>query len=74
MLLVFLSTSGHRIAANHNTHFYGATKHALKAITEGLRREMRSLKSHIRVSVCIIDLFRLAIKNSYLLVNVLFFF
>ncbi|RXG56135.1 hypothetical protein Avbf_07220 [Armadillidium vulgare] len=32
-------------------HFYTATKYALNAVSEGLRQEMRELKSHIRISI-----------------------
>ena len=36
--------AGHRIpdAAGNNGAFYAATKHALRAITEGLRQEVRN--------------------------------
>jgi len=44
------STAGHRIPAFKEAHFYCGTKYAVKAISEGLRQEMRGLKSHIRVS------------------------
>jgi 17beta-estradiol 17-dehydrogenase / 3beta-hydroxysteroid 3-dehydrogenase len=43
------SMSGHRVVANKETHFYSATKHAVKALTEGLRQEMRERKLGIRV-------------------------
>ncbi|KAB7500510.1 Dehydrogenase/reductase SDR family member 11 [Armadillidium nasatum] len=32
------------------SRFYSATKFAVRAITEGLRQEMREEKSHIRIS------------------------
>ncbi|KAB7508038.1 Dehydrogenase/reductase SDR family member 11 [Armadillidium nasatum] len=44
------STSGHRVSGFAEVHFYAGTKYALTAITEGLRQEMRELKSHIRIS------------------------
>ncbi|KAB7503574.1 hypothetical protein Anas_13282, partial [Armadillidium nasatum] len=33
-----------------SSRFYASTKFAVRAITEGLRQEMRELKSHIRIS------------------------
>ncbi len=47
--------SGHRIPITPTTHFYCATKYAVRAITEGHRQELRELKSNIRVAVLIID-------------------
>ncbi|KAK8729135.1 hypothetical protein OTU49_008644 [Cherax quadricarinatus] len=44
------SMSGHRIVPHEATHFYTATKFAVTALTEGLRQELRSAKSHIRVA------------------------
>ncbi|TOF82810.1 short-chain dehydrogenase, partial [Vibrio parahaemolyticus] len=41
---------GHRIVPHEATHFYTATKFAVTALTEGLRQELRSAKSHIRVA------------------------
>ena len=32
-------------------HMYAATKHAVKAITEGLRQELRDAGSHIKITV-----------------------
>ncbi|RXG62119.1 Fatty acyl-CoA reductase [Armadillidium vulgare] len=45
------STSGHRIPNMAGAHFYSGTKYALMAVSEGLRQEMRELKSHIRISI-----------------------
>ena len=35
----------------HGCHMYGATKYAVTALAEGLRQELRSIKSGIRFSV-----------------------
>ena len=43
--------AGHRVIFNSSTHFYSATKHAVTAITEGLRQELREMKSGIKVTV-----------------------
>lgn len=43
------SMSGHRQTVGIETHFYSATKHGVTAITEGVRQELRVLKSHIRI-------------------------
>lgn len=43
------SMSGHRVIPG-NMGFYAATKHAVKALTESLRTELRDRKSNIRVS------------------------
>ena len=45
------SMSGHRIGPVASSHFYSATKFAVRALTEGVRQELREIKSHIRVSV-----------------------
>lgn len=47
------SMSGHRIPPSTigMTHFYSATKYAVNAITEGTRKELRQMKTHIRVAV-----------------------
>ncbi|KAL3876978.1 hypothetical protein ACJMK2_034748 [Sinanodonta woodiana] len=44
------SMSGHRMISDGNSHVYSATKYAVTAITEGLRNELRAVKSHIRVT------------------------
>ena len=43
--------SGHRVVNSSRTHFYSATKFAITAITEGLRQELREMKSAIKVTV-----------------------
>ncbi|KAB7498683.1 Dehydrogenase/reductase SDR family member 11 [Armadillidium nasatum] len=43
------STVGHSLGFT-SSRFYAATKVAVKAITEGLRQEMREAKSHIRIT------------------------
>lgn len=45
------SMSGHRIVPSAATHFYGATKFAVRALAEGLRQELRAMKSGIRVTL-----------------------
>lgn len=44
------SMAGHRTLNNKMNSFYGATKFAVRALTEGTRSELRGLKSHIRVT------------------------
>ena len=55
-LLIFISLSlssisGHRVFNYSRTHFYSATKFAITSITEGLRQELREMKSAIKVTV-----------------------
>ncbi|PIK50630.1 putative dehydrogenase/reductase SDR family member 11 [Apostichopus japonicus] len=44
------SFSGHRVPGSSLLHFYSASKYAVNACTEGLRQELRAIKSNIRVS------------------------
>jgi NADP-dependent 3-hydroxy acid dehydrogenase YdfG len=44
------SMSGHRVGQGEGSGMYAATKHAVVALTEKLRRELRSLQSDIRVT------------------------
>ncbi|KAL5019972.1 hypothetical protein ScPMuIL_002864 [Solemya velum] len=44
------SLFGHTIAPRSTLHFYGASKYAVTALIEGFRRELRELKSGIRIT------------------------
>nr|CAD7453794.1 unnamed protein product [Timema tahoe] len=44
------SVAGHYIPNVLNIHLYSASKHAVTVLTEGLRRELVALNSHIRVT------------------------
>jgi NADP-dependent 3-hydroxy acid dehydrogenase YdfG len=48
LIIHISSMSGHRVP-DGTGGMYSATKHAVKALTEGLRRELRALNSNIRV-------------------------
>jgi NADP-dependent 3-hydroxy acid dehydrogenase YdfG len=43
--------SGHRVVPSPTGHFYAATKFAVTALNEGIRNELREIKSHIRSTV-----------------------
>ncbi len=45
------SIAGHRVPPNASALYYSATKHAVKALTDGLRMELVARKSPIRVGM-----------------------
>ena len=46
------SVAGHLVWPLAAGHFYCATKFAVKALTEGVRQELREMESNCRVTVC----------------------
>ena len=49
------SIVGHIVPPGYDAGFYAACKHAVTAMTEGLRSELRKEKSKIRISVSCLD-------------------
>lgn len=49
-IFLISSLSGHRVLNSPPGHMYAATKFAVRALQEGLRYELVSMKSHIRVT------------------------
>ena len=45
--------SGHRVLNYPSGHFYSATKFALTALADGVRFELKNMKSNIRISVSV---------------------
>ena len=50
-LICVFSIAGHGVANVSSLHFYSGTKFAVTALIEGLRKELRDLKSNIKISV-----------------------
>jgi NAD(P)-dependent dehydrogenase (short-subunit alcohol dehydrogenase family) len=49
--MIIFSISGHYDVSAPGFHMYSATKHAVTALTEGLRKELVFQQSKIRVTV-----------------------
>ena len=47
------SIFGHMVPVGSTAHMYSVTKFALKAITEGIRQELRVMDSGIKITVSI---------------------
>ena len=63
------SVFGHHVPSMQNAHMYSATKFAISALTEGVRQELRTIKSAIRanqISPGIVD-------TPFLEVKIIFF-
>ena len=52
--VLFLSVVGHKVG---NKIMYAASKHALTVVNEGVRRELREMKSNVKITVSNISLF-----------------
>ena len=50
-IYLYCSIFGHKVSPGAGAHFYSATKFALRAVTEGIRVELRNMKSGIKVTV-----------------------
>jgi short-subunit dehydrogenase len=57
--------SGHRIiTSSANTFFYAATKCAVTALTEGMRRELREMNSDVKVTVRRADIVHMHVSEG----------
>lgn len=56
-MMICFSMSGHRVVPSPTGHFYAATKFAVTALNEGIRNELREIKSHIRTTVIYLFVF-----------------
>jgi NAD(P)-dependent dehydrogenase (short-subunit alcohol dehydrogenase family) len=51
-IIFFCSVAGHQILNfQSGIHAYSASKHAVRVLTEGTRRELREIRSKIRITV-----------------------
>ncbi|GIY02420.1 hypothetical protein CEXT_428201 [Caerostris extrusa] len=62
------SIGGHRIGTvgEHGLHFYCASKFMVRALTDGLRGELKALKSNIRIASLSPGIVQTEILNTYL--------
>ena len=55
--------SGHRVDTDPSISFYSATKFAVTALSEGLRKELRDIKSNIKITVRENHLYEFVVLN-----------
>ena len=60
---MFFSVYGHKVSPGGAAHFYSAMKFALRAVTEGIRLELRNMKSGVKITVSVLCAAAHVVKN-----------